>query len=223
MNQEQSNGNQNGWLKRLRLSPDLWVNNQVTEFLVNRYINWTPEFQRLFNRVALGFGILTGVLLLSVIYLGTTEKHRKIDQHALIFQMLHKYKIKKSIQDATLEALHSGKGIVQDFGKNQLKRILEAQGMDPASFSVNSVSEETVSGVTQKVFEVSIDKTVYSQLMPALFDLEIAGRNIRIDQMKVNREGLEKGYYSAFLKVLVSEPLPPAVSPTSQTPPAKNK
>jgi len=202
------NKNNNEFLKRLGISAESLVKNPVVDFLVSRYVNWSTESQKLFRRVFGVFVLGTFIAVILLMVLGSYEKHQKIHQHTVIYQLLKKYSVKKTRQEEQLAFLQAGKGgIARRFSKRNLDSILKKQGLPADVFSVNELESEKQENFVRKAFEVNVNQLTYPQLTNTLFVLESLGTNVQISKLKITHEGQEKGFYATLFTVSVTEPV----------------
>lgn len=207
MNNEESR--LNAILKKMGLSSAALVNNSVVEFLVERYVNWPTEIQRRFKKFMGIFIVTTAVALVVLVYLGTYAKHKEIESHQSMYQMLKKYVIKKEVYEKRLANLQAGRGdIIKDLSKERITQLL-IQHEVPEDRVVVEVSEpEKTAAFVKKDFSVKADNITYPQLVKTLFDVETLGTNLHVSEVKVTQEGLEKGFYAMRFNVSVYEPVP---------------
>lgn len=206
MNGEDQSGN-NGFLEKIGLSVDAFVNNSVVEFFVERYVNWTTEAQRRFRHLAGLFLLLTAMAVVVLVYLTTYAQHKDIEVHNTVLQMLKKYSVKKARQEEQLDRVQAGRGgIVQGFGRSNIMQILGTHSISSEGVSISRLSRDKKPGFVTQSFEINVPSMTYPQMVHFLFEIESRWKNVVVSQMKVSKEGKQRGYYGLLMKLSVTEP-----------------
>ena len=206
------NNNENsgltGFFKKIGVSTTNLVNNSVVEFLVERYVNWPTETQRRFKKVMGIFLMTTAVAVVVLVYLGTYNKHKEIESHQTMYQMLKKYVIKKEVFEKRLANLQAGRGdIIKDLNKSKVTQLLTRNDILEERVAVEASEPEKTAAFIKKNFSVKADNITYPQLVKVLYDVETLGTNLHISEVKVTQEGLEKGFYAMRFNLSVFEPI----------------
>lgn len=196
----------NDLLSKIGLSTEVLVNNRIVEFLVERYVNWSTESQKRFKKVMSIFLIVVSVSLVCIVYLTTLEKHKKIQSHQSMYQMLKKYVIKKGVIEDRLAQLQAGGGGIVAVNKAMISKVVEKHEVPKEGIDISlSNPQETPKFKTRDV-TVSIPMLTYPQLVNVVFDLESLGTNMHITELKLSR-GLELGFYAMQANFSVVEPV----------------
>jgi hypothetical protein len=195
-------------LNKLGINTAALINNSIVEFLVDRYVNWSTESQRLFRRVMSVFTIFIVVFGIFMIYITTIEKHQSIDNHNVMFQMLKKYTIKKKIYEKRLSSLQAGRGdVVKSMNANKVISIIKKNEISEDNITVSSGDPEKTAGFHKKEFTVEAKKVTYPQLIQSIYDVEALGTNVHIGSLDITQNKEEKGLYAFNFKLTVFEPI----------------